>query len=73
MRGKAYAIKNWEDTYAVSFSRLNAQEILMDIALEQAYYIFLLYLNYYGTSFEGAMTEARREADHFQIWEYDLV
>ncbi len=73
MRGTAYAIMNWEELAEISLSRLNAQEILMDYALEAAYDIFCLYYNYHGCTFEGAMKEANREVDHWQIWTYNLV
>ena len=73
MRGTAYAIANWKDVVEISLSQANAQEILMDYALEAAYDIFCLYYNYHGCSLENALKEANREIDHWQIWKYNLI
>ena len=72
-QGKAYAVVNWETTVEISLSRVCAQEILMDYALEAGYWAFITCLNCYGDSFEAAMEAAEDEIYRFSIWEYNLV
>ena len=72
MRGKAYAIMNWKDVAAISLSRQNAQEILMDMALEAGRHLY----NYYsdkGYTHLNSLQMANEEIAHWVIWEFDLV
>ena len=73
MRGKAYAIMRCKDIQDISLSRLNAQEMLMEAALENGYHAFLYYFNHFGCSLETALEVAQEEMDHWQIWEFNLV
>ena len=73
MRGKAYAIMRWKDIQDISLSRLNAQEMLMDIALETGYYTFLYEYNFLGIEFKDSMESANAEIDLWRIWQFNLV
>lgn len=71
MRGKAYAVVNRKDVVEIALSRRNAQEILMDYALEHGHEVY----NWFRTRFEheDAMREAQFAVNEWQIWEYNLV
>ena len=73
MRGTAYAIMRWKDIQEISLSRSNAQEFLMDTALENGYYTFMYDLNYLGCNFADSMESAKEEIDQWRIWEFNLV
>ena len=71
MRGKAYAIMSGKDVVAISLSRLNAQEICMDYALETSLEVYNGMVGGYGH--EIAIAYALDELDSWQIWEFNLV
>ena len=73
MRGKAYAIMRGKDIVAISLSLSNAQEILMDYALEFGYYDFIHDLNYCGYDFEDCLADGYEEIEQWHIWEFKLV
>ena len=71
MKGKAYAIVCSGKIVAISLSRLSAQEVLMDYALEDATWWY----NYYTKSYKHdiALREANNSLSEWNIWEYNLV
>ena len=71
MRGKAYAIVCCNKVVAISLSKSNAQEILMDYALEDGAWWYSCYVKDYGH--KKALREANEAVDEWRIWEYDLV
>lgn len=71
MRGKAYAIVCCNRVIDISLSRNNAQEILMDYALEDGAWWYGCYVKNYGH--KTALKEANEAMDEWRIWEYDLV
>lgn len=71
MRGKAYAIKFGDQLVAISLSRLNAQEILMDYAFEDGAWIYSLYVDNYGHN--RGLREANETMSKWHISDYDLV
>ena len=74
MRGKIYAIVNDQDeVLMVSCSRLNAQEILMDLEFEMQYHFFLREVNIWGTSIEDAIFYSTTQAPQFHIKEFKMV
>ena len=72
MRGKAYAIMNWKDIYAISLSRLNAQEMLMEFAFEHGVTVYNEAIQN-GYSHSLAMKWAKEVMNEWQIWEFRLV
>ena len=72
MRGKAYAIMNWKDIYAISLSRLNAQEMLMEFAFEHGVDVYNDAIQN-GYSHSLAMKWAEETMNEWQIWEFRLV
>lgn len=73
MRGKAYAIMRYKDIQEISLSRNNAQEILMEFALEDGYYTFMYDFNYLALPLEDAIESANEIIEQWRIWEFNLV
>ena len=73
MRGKAYAIMRYKDIQEISLSQLNAQEMLMEFALEDAYYTFMYDFNYLALPLEDAIDSSNEVLEQWRIWEFDLV
>ena len=70
MRGTAYAIFNHKGLVAISLSRLNAQEMLMEFAFDDSYETYHLFLPY---GHKVAMREAKNALVDWRIKEFDLV
>ena len=71
MYGKAYAIVCCNRIVDISLSRNNAQEVLMDYALEDGAWWYSCYVKSYGHS--EALQQANEAIEEWRIWEYDLV
>ena len=69
---KAYVIKFDYAVLAVARTRADAEEMVLDCAMEQGHYYFNLYKNV-GHKDDVAIEAANRNMDYFYIDEYNFI